>query len=123
MRVIIAGSRHLTISDDDLTKAMELGGFTPTEIVSGTARGIDRCGEEWAKARGIKLRLFPAHWNEEGKVAGFLRNKRMAQYANALVAVWDGKSRGTKHMIETMERANKPVQVWIIPVHPTPQPR
>ena len=70
------------------------------EIVSGGARGADSLGERYAKDRGYKLKIFPADWNKFGKRAGYLRNIQMAEYADALIAFWDGKSRGTRNMIE-----------------------
>lgn len=70
-------------------------------IVSGGARGADKLGEVYAKDNGYNLRIFPADWNTHGYKAGFLRNEEMAEYADALAAFWDGKSRGTKHMIST----------------------
>lgn len=75
--------------------------------VSGAARGADRLGERWATINSVPVKLFPAAWRAvEGEVdrrAGFLRNTRMAEYADALVAVWDGESPGTAHMIKTAE--------------------
>lgn len=70
------------------------------EIVSGTANGVDKLGENWAMYRRIPVKKFPANWNMYGKSAGYRRNLEMAGYADALVAVWDGESKGTKHMID-----------------------
>lgn len=99
MKVIVAGSR--SISDYDLVEqAIKESGFEITEIVSGCARGVDRLGEKYAFLNGLAVRAFPANWNMYGKRAGYLRNERMAIYADAVVAVWDGQSKGTKHMID-----------------------
>lgn len=103
MKVIIAGSRN-GISYSDVKKAIEDSGFKITEVVSGTARGVDRFGEQWAIENNITVKPFPADWNTYGKRAGYLRNTQMADYADALIAVWDGESRGTKHMIEEAKR-------------------
>ena len=73
-------------------------------IVSGTARGADRLGERYAKERGFQLRQFPADWLNDEKKAGPIRNAKMADNADALIAFWDGESRGTKNMIETAKR-------------------
>ena len=70
-------------------------------IVSGTARGADRLGERYARERGFQLRRFPADWLNDEKKAGPIRNAKMADNADALIAFWDGQSRGTKNMIET----------------------
>jgi hypothetical protein len=82
---------------------MEKSGFNPTEIVSGTCRGVDKLGEEYASYKDLPVKLFPAKWKENGffmRNAGFKRNREMAVYADALVAVWDGQSKGTKNMID-----------------------
>lgn len=101
MKIIIAGSRSIedyqTI-DHYCNKYIILDA---TEVVSGTARGVDELGERWAKNYGIPVKQFPAQWSEFGKVAGMIRNSRMANYADGLIAFWDGNSRGTKHMIDT----------------------
>jgi hypothetical protein len=98
VRTIIAGSRCFTLysSVDDAVKA---SGFKISEVVSGTAPGIDTLGEEWAEQNGVMLRRFPANWTDFGKRAGTMRNEKMGDYAQALIAVWDGESPGTRHMI------------------------
>ncbi len=70
------------------------------EIVCGCARGADKLGSKYAENRGIKVSMFPADWDNYGKSAGYRRNAEMANYSDALVAFWDGKSKGTKHMID-----------------------
>ena len=58
--------------------------------------------------------MFNADWNKHGRAAGPMRNKQMADYADVLIAVWDGQSKGTKNMIDQMNKLNKPVFiVWI----------
>jgi len=73
-------------------------------VVSGTARGADRLGERYARERGYEIRQFPADWLNDEKKAGPIRNAKMADNADALIAFWDGQSRGTKNMIETAKR-------------------
>jgi len=110
MRTIIAGSRSIT----DLAvveKAVKDSGFAITEVVSGGARGVDRLGEKLANDCGLPCAVFPAEWKRYGKRAGFLRNSQMAEYAEALVAVWDGKSRGTAHMVS--EAKDRGLRVYI----------
>lgn len=99
MKTIIAGSRE-GITLDDIYNAWEQSDFAISEVVSGTARGADRLGEAFAVGRWIPIKRFPANWDKYGKSAGYIRNTEMADYADALVAVWDGKSKGTKHMID-----------------------
>jgi uncharacterized protein YeaO (DUF488 family) len=110
MKVIIAGSRNVTLPSL-LTGAMENCPFEITEVVSGRARGADTLGEQWADTHHVPKKLFPADWEREGKRAGILRNCQMGDYADALIALWDGKSRGTFHMISYMLKQVKPVFV------------
>ena len=65
------------------------------------------------RMRGIPVRQFKAEWRKFGKQAGVLRNIDMAHYANALIAVWDGKSPGTMNMINVARRRGLEVFVWI----------
>tara|TARA_R110000823_G_scaffold314822_1_gene444745 strand:+ start:319 stop:720 length:402 start_codon:yes stop_codon:yes gene_type:complete len=128
MKVIIAGSRDIT--DYNVVKEA-MNGFmnklapscqdsdaiiinldffsSITEVVSGTARGADRLGEEWANDRCIPIKRMPANWAHHGKSAGYIRNSEMAMYADALVALWDNKSRGTGHMIDLAYKYDIPV--------------
>lgn len=110
MKVIIAGSRKIT-SQSIVAKAIDLSSFHITEVVSGTAFGVDKAGEEWARSHNLPVKQFPADWETLGRKAGYVRNVQMAEYADGLIAVWDGISRGTKHMIETMKKTGKPVYV------------
>lgn len=101
-RVIIAGSRDF--NDFDLLKQRMdklLSNITDDiAIVSGMARGADSLGVRYAALKGYALHSFPADWDKYGKSAGYKRNEEMARNADALVAFWDGKSKGTKHMID-----------------------
>lgn len=106
MKVIIAGTRFLGGNlPQRVDEAVEASGlrFFISEVVSGRAPGIDSAGEVWAKSNGIPVQPFPAKWrNVDGSRdmrAGFKRNQEMADYADALIAVWDGKSNGTCDMI------------------------
>lgn len=110
MKVIIAGSR--SIADyDSLTNAVCQSRFKPTEIVSGAATGVDKLGEKWAALHEVPVKLFMPHWGEHGKQAGILRNIAMAEYADALIALWDGNSSGTAHMITCAVRRRLKVYV------------
>lgn len=80
-------------------------------IISGHASGADALGERYAQERGFQLETFPADWKAHGRAAGPIRNARMASAANALIAFWDGKSRGTKNMIEIAKNHNLKVVV------------
>lgn len=121
MKLIIAGSRTIG-SVSVITDALFAAGYMPeavTEIVSGGARGVDMLGEEVAARFSIPVKRFPANWDALGKSAGYVRNAEMAAYADALLAVWDGKSKGTNHMITLMKKAGKPVHVYIPGTEPS----
>lgn len=98
MKVIIAGTRS-GVPHRILIDAIFKSGFTITEVVSGAAQGVDTQGEEWARHNQIPVTRFPADWHNLGTKAGPFRNAQMANYAEALIAIWDGKSTGTKNMI------------------------
>jgi hypothetical protein len=121
MKVIIAGSR--TITNYKKVKEIILKGIRELlipysfrehfnlEIVSGGAKGVDFLAERFAKEEKFKFVLFPANWGYYAKQAGYLRNIEMANYADALIAVWDGKSKGTKHMIDIAKKKGLKVYV------------
>lgn len=112
MRVIIAGGRAFDDYDLLCSKCdTVLSEQSDIEIVSGTARGADTLGERYANERGYRIKQFPADWNKYGKRAGYLRNEQMALYADALIAFWDGESKGTKHMIELAKKHGLKVKV------------
>lgn len=85
-----------------------------TEIVSGRAKGPDMAGEKYGEFYSIPLKLFPAEWDKYGNRAGPIRNNKMAVYADALVLIWDGKSKGSRHMRDAMLALNKPVYEVVI---------
>lgn len=108
MRIIIAGSRDVT-DYEIVRQAVIHSGYwkefgKSIEVVSGTARGVDRLGEEFARKNGLACHRFPADWDTHGKAGGIIRNKYMGDFAKEgdgrLLAIWDGQSRGTKQMIE-----------------------
>ncbi len=112
MKLIIAGGR----SFNDyalLSQKLDflLQNQTDIEIVSGGAKGADNLGERYAKERGLACTQFPAQWDKYGKRAGMIRNEHMAQYADALVAFWDGASVGTQHMIQYAKQQGLNVRV------------
>lgn len=116
VRVIIAGGRDFNDlnlmsekCDYYLSDAIQKG-YT-IEIVSGTAKGADKLGEQYAKSKGYRIAYFPADWNQYGKRAGYLRNQQMANFADALIAFWDHSSKGTKHMIDIAKAKKMPVRI------------
>ena len=114
-RVIIAGSRDFTDyqflrqkCDAILSSKRQDSNIV---IISGTARGADRLGEQYAREHGYQIERYPADWDNDGHAAGPIRNARMADNADALIACWDGRSRGTKNMIETAKVKGLAVRV------------
>lgn len=75
MKVIIAGSRTLSPDFDTITAAVEASGFEVTEIICGCAAGVDTAGGQWAEARGIPVKHFPAQWKKFGRRAGPMRTE------------------------------------------------
>lgn len=125
LRVIIAGSRSFTnydlLSDKSSKIILEIlrnnDNISDIEIVSGTARGADELGEQFAEIEGYSAVKYPANWDLFGRRAGYIRNTEMAQYAvnddsyGVLIAFWDGMSRGTKNMIDIAEEYGLEVHV------------
>lgn len=113
MKVIIAGSRDaedIRYLQYAVVKTM----FDITEVVCGGARGADTLGEEWAKANNIPIAYFIPEWkinNILDRAAGIKRNIKMGDYADALIALWDGQSKGTEQMIQYMNKLRKPVEI------------
>ena len=112
MKVIIAGGRNFR-DYDKLKESCDniLVNQKEVEIVSGTAAGADILGERYAQEKGYEVKKFPAQWDLYGKSAGYKRNQQMAEYADGLIAFWDGKSKGTKHMIDIANKMGLKVRV------------
>jgi glycerophosphoryl diester phosphodiesterase len=112
MKTIITGGRDV-INPELLEKAIMQSRFAITEVVCGGARGADDLGQKWAgNGNLIPVKLFPPEWNRYGKAAGMVRNKEMAEYADALIALWDGASKGTKNMIGLASKRGLKVYVF-----------
>jgi len=115
LRIIIAGGRdfdNYVLLKSSVNKIIEslMTSSERIEIVSGRAKGADRLGEQYANEVGYPIAYFSADWGNLGKRAGYVRNRGMAKYAMSdgnigmLIAFWDGKSKGTKHMIDLANR-------------------
>jgi len=118
-KVIIAGSRDFK----DKRYLFNMAGWwygtltsvPEIDVVSGAARGADTLGELWAEYMGFPVVQYPVteqDWNTHGKKAGILRNVEMAKVGDVLLAFWDGKSPGTKHMINEALSRGLEVHVW-----------
>lgn len=106
MKIIIAGGRDFNnyeMLEQEINKLQ----LNITEIISGGAKGADYLGQLYAQKYNIPLKIFKAEWELYGKAAGPIRNKQMGNYADYLIAFWDGQSKGTKNMINYMKQINK----------------
>lgn len=114
MRTIIAGSRSFTDYEEVLGIVAD-SGFIITQVVSGDAIGVDTVGIQIAEDYGIPFVRFPADWDRYGrKRAGAIRNKQMAENADALIAVWNGFSSGTKNMINIANKMGLLVHIGMV---------
>lgn len=115
MKIIIAGGRDFNDSElmhkavSDFMKDLSIESF---ELVCGEAYGADSLGKALAEANDFVIHSFPADWKTFGKSAGYRRNVAMGEFADRAIIFWDGKSKGTKHMIDIMNSKKKPY--WII---------
>lgn len=111
-KIIIAGGRDFA-NYNLLKEKMDvlLQERKNIEIVSGTANGADTLGERYAREKKYNIKRFPADWDLYGKRAGYVRNKEMADYADACVVFWDGKSSGTKHMMDLATEKKIPLRL------------
>lgn len=108
MKLAIIGSRSINLDLDE---------YVPnnvTEIVTGGAKGVDLSARDFAMIHGIKLTEFLPEYNLYGKCATLIRNKKIAEYADEAIAIWDGESKGTLHTINCFKKLKKKVTVHII---------
>ena len=111
--VIVAGSRHFS-NYNFLKNRLDylLQNKPNTTIISGTARGADTLGEQYAKEHNLPCEKMPANWRLYGKRAGYVRNIEMAKKADACVVFWDGKSKCTYHMIQIAKQYNLELRIY-----------
>ena len=128
MKTIVAGSRK-GADYNTVLQAMQDAPWDINTVISGTAKGVDTLGEQVAKNYGIPVKRYPADWRNldvpgvvvkhniygaYNAIAGHQRNTLMAENADALVAIWDGKSKGTKNMIDTAKTKNLKIYIHLI---------
>lgn len=107
MKVAIIGSRNIIVNN--------IGKYIPdntSEIVSGGARGVDTCAREYAIKNNIKLTEFLPEYGKYGRNAPLKRNLLIIDYADYVIAFWDGKSRGTRFVIEESKKRGKHVKLY-----------
>lgn len=107
MKVAVIGSRGLQVNhlEDYLPEGV-------TEIVSGGAKGIDTCAKDYALRHGLKLTEFLPEYKKYGRGAPLRRNVAIIEYADLVLAFWDGRSRGTKYVIDNCKKRNIPAAVY-----------
>ena len=109
MRVAVIGSRGLRVDD--------LENYLPpetTEIISGGARGVDASAREYALRRGLKLTEYLPEYSRYGRAAPLKRNITIIENADLVLAFWDGRSRGTKYVIDNCKKRNIPLKIYIL---------
>lgn len=116
--LVIFGSRNAFPTANDIERGLGLLGmehWEVYEVVSGACpTGADRCGEQWAGARNLRVKRFPADWEKHGKRAGFIRNREMASYAHCGLGFWKGESNGTANMASWLVAEDKPVRLVLL---------
>ncbi len=105
MKIAVVGSRSIT----ELDLAPYLSDCD--EIVSGGARGVDACAAEYARANEIKLTEFLPEYERYGRAAPIIRNRQIVDYADKIIAFWDGSSKGTLSVIQYAKKAGKACEV------------
>ena len=108
MKVAVVGSRGIMM---DLSKFIPEG---TSEIISGGARGVDSLAEEYAREHGIPARVFRPDYRRYGKGAPFVRNRQIVDACDQLIAIWDGKSRGTQYTVHYARKMGKPVRIYLV---------
>ena len=106
MKLAIIGSRSLTniVLDKYISCGVE-------ELVSGGAVGVDSCAAEYAKNKGLRLTVFLPEYEQYGRAAPIVRNKKIVDYSDKIIAFWDGKSKGTQSVIKYAEKQGKECEV------------
>lgn len=113
MKVVVAGSRDIG-QTKIVFRAIRSTGLEITEMASGSARGVDSIAENFARVYHVPFTQFPAYYDQYGNSKGEERNKKIVEWADALVAVWDGESQGTRDLIRAMNLAEKPVFLFLV---------
>ena len=105
MKVAVIGSRGITVGD--MGRYLSEG----DEIVSGGAAGVDSCAAEYAKKNGLKLTVFLPQYERYGRAAPIVRNKEIVDYADRVIAFWNGSSKGTLSVIKYAKKTEKPCEI------------
>ena len=107
MKIAVVGSRNIIVNNIADYVSYE------DEIVSGGAVGVDKCAAEYARKNGLKITEFLPQYEIYGRAAPIIRNKKIVDYADKIIAFWDGKSKGTLSIIKYAEKVKKPCEIII----------
>jgi hypothetical protein len=112
MKLAVVGSRGFNDYELLKSKLDKIHSVKPISvIVSGGAQGADSLGERWARENRIEILIFLPEWDKYGKSAGYKRNVQIIESADAVIAFWDGESKGTQHSINIAKEKNKPTAI------------
>lgn len=110
MKLAIVGSRG--IKHADIGQILRQHNLTPSTVISGGAIGVDTLAEKWAEAHNVPVEIFKPDYKKHLRGAPIRRNELMARECDVLLAIWDGKSRGTTHIMNYTRKLGKPVIVF-----------
>ena len=107
MKIAVIGSGSVNVADisEYISNA--------EEIVSGGAVGVDLCAARYAKKNGIRLTEFLPQYERYGRAAPIVRNKKIVDYSDKIIAFWDGNSKGTLSVIKYAQKTGKPCEIII----------
>lgn len=110
MKLMVCGSRSITDKDwvwSKIDEVVKMFSGAPVEIIEGDASGVDKLAGEWAKANNVPLVLYPADWENDGRAAPHIRNRKMVDDCNLSLILWDGMSAGTYEDLCYCDKSHK----------------
>lgn len=112
MKLAIIGSRG--IQNANIGELIRLYSLEPTTIISGGARGVDQSAARFAKANGLELLVFRPDYKKHLQGAPIRRNELIAMECDTMLAIWDGQSKGTKHVVQYAQKLGKHVIIHLV---------
>ena len=109
MKVAVVGSRNVVVENIEQYLPENI-----TEIISGGAKGVDTYAEVYAKNNNIKITVIKPEYKKYRKGAPLVRNKQIVEMADFVVLIWDGKSNGTRFVLDYCKELNKEHKVFIV---------